>query len=188
LENPTFLDAGLFEQAFLRALSPYRQQVGVLIFEFGTFRERNFASAADFVRVLDPFLERLPEGWRYAVEIRNAEFLTPRYFDCLRGRGVTHVYNAWARMPEIGEQMAMAGSRTADLVVARALLRRGRPYEEAVRKFSPYSDVQEVNEPVRKALREMVVEAQVEGRPAFVYVNNRLEGNSPGTIVVVTEE
>ena len=188
LENPTFLDAVLFEAAFLRTLSPYQQQVGVLIFEFGTFRERTFGSAGDFVRALDPFLARLPDGWRYAVEIRNAEFLTPRYFDCLRAHGVTHVFNAWARMPEIGEQMAMPGSRTADMVVARALLRRGRPYEDAVRKFSPYSEIQEVNEPVRKALREMVIEAQVEGRPAFIYVNNRLEGNSPGTIVVVTEE
>ena len=33
--------------------------------------------------------------------------------------------------------------------MARALLRRGRPYEEAVRDFAPYSEVQEVNEPVR---------------------------------------
>lgn len=188
LENPTFLDGGLFEQAFLRALEPYRPQVGVLIFEFGTFRERNFAKAADFVKVLDPFLSRLPDGWRYGVEIRNADFLTADYFDCLRAHKVTHVYNAWTRMPEIADQMRMQGSRTADLVVARALLRRGRPYEDAVRMFSPYDRVRDVNEPVRAGLRELIHTARVNGRPAFIYVNNRLEGNSPGTIVVVTEE
>ncbi|HVW85364.1 MAG TPA: DUF72 domain-containing protein, partial [Bryobacteraceae bacterium] len=79
LENPTFLDSALFEQAFLRPLEPWRAQVGVLIFEFGTFRQKSFATAADFVNALDPFLDRLPAGWRYAVEIRNAEFLAPRY-------------------------------------------------------------------------------------------------------------
>jgi uncharacterized protein YecE (DUF72 family) len=183
-ENPTFLDAGLLEMSFLRALEPYRAQTGVLIFEFGTQRTMELA---EFVRALDGFLERLPAGWRYAVEIRNAEFLRPDYFACLRAHGVTHVYNAWARMPDIGEQMRMPGSRTAETLVARALLRKGRPYEEAVREFAPYERVQDVNEPVRGALRELIDVALVEGRPAFLFVNNRLEGNSPGTIVAITE-
>jgi uncharacterized protein YecE (DUF72 family) len=187
LENPTFLDAALFEQAFLKVLEPWREQVGVLIFEFGTFRQSRMGSAGQFVKALGPFLERLPAGWRYAVEIRNADFLVPEYFDCLLAHNVTHVYNAWTRMPEMGEQMALAGSRTSDLIVARALLKRGRPYEEAVRTFSPYDRVQEVNTPVREALRELVDIAIVDGMPAFVFVNNRLEGNSPGTIVAITE-
>jgi uncharacterized protein YecE (DUF72 family) len=187
LPNPTFLDAGLFEQAFLQVLEPWRERVGVLIFEFGTFRGRSFADAREFVAALDPFLERLPKTFRYAVEIRNADFLQPVYFDCLRAHGVSHVFNAWTRMPEIGEQMALPGSRTSELIVARALLKRGRPYEEAVRTFQPYAQVQEVNEPVRKALRELVDVAIVDGNPAFIFVNNRLEGNSPGTIVSITE-
>ena len=187
LENPTFLDAGLFEQAFLRPLEPYRERVGVLIFEFGRFGKRSFESAAEFVEALDPFLGRLPGGWRYAVEIRNADFLTPRYFDCLRAHNVPHVYNAWTAMPEIQEQFAMRGSRTSDLIVARALLRQGRAYEDAVRMFSPYDRVQDVNQPVRNALRELVDVALVDGQPAFIFVNNRLEGNSPATIVAITD-
>jgi hypothetical protein len=83
--------------------------------------------------------------------------------------------------------MAIPGSRTSDLIVARALLRRGRPYEEAVRLFSPYDRVQEVNEPVRGALRELIDIALVDGQPALIFVNNRLEGNSPGTVVAITE-
>jgi uncharacterized protein YecE (DUF72 family) len=187
LPNPTFLDAALFEQAFLRVLEPYRDRIGVLIFEFGAFARKTFAEPADFVTALDPFLGRLPPGWRCAVEIRNADFLHPRYFDCLRALNVAHVYNAWTRMPEISEQIAIAGSRTADMIVARALLKRGRPYEEAVRAFSPYTEVQEVNEPVRRALRELVDVALVDGTPTFLFVNNRLEGNSPGTIVAITD-
>ena len=183
LENHTFLDSALLEQGLLRPLQPWRDQTGVLIFEFGTMRKQ----AAEFVKLLDPFLSRLPAGFRYAVEVRNAEFLTPFYFDCLRAHRVSHVFNAWARMPEIADQMAMPGSVTSDLIVSRALLRKGRPYEEAVQKFAPYDRVQEVNEPVRGALRELLRMARVEGRQAFIFVNNRLEGNSPGTVVSITD-
>jgi uncharacterized protein YecE (DUF72 family) len=187
LANPTFLDPALFQQAFVRALEPYRAKVGVLIFEFGTFARKCFETAADFVEVLDPFLSVLPAGWRYAVEIRNGEFLERRYFDCLRAHNVAHVYTAWTRMPGIQEQLAIPESHTADFIVARALLRTGRPYEDAVRMFSPYDRVQEVNEPVRRGLREIVDVAMVDGLPAFIFVNNRLEGNSPGTIISITE-
>ncbi len=183
-ENPTFLDTALLEQSFLRALDPYRKQTGVLIFEFGTMRDR---SVAEFVRVLDPFLSGLPSGWRYAVEIRNAEFLRPEYFACLRAHKVTHVYNAWTRMPEIADQLAMPDSQTSDLIVARALLRHGRTYENAVTQFAPYERTREVNEPVRSGLREIIDIARVDGRPAFLFVNNRLEGNSPATIVAITD-
>jgi uncharacterized protein YecE (DUF72 family) len=187
LENPTFLDAALLEQAFIRALEPYRKQTGVLIFEFGTMRHGRFEALPEFVKALDRFLSRLPAGWRYAVEIRNPEFLQPGYFACLRAHNVTHVYNAWTRMPEIADQIALPDSRTSDLLIARALLRRGRPYEDAVRQFAPYDRVQEVNEPVRRGLRELIDLARVDGRPAFIFVNNRLEGNSPGTIVSITD-
>jgi uncharacterized protein YecE (DUF72 family) len=186
-ENPTFLDAGLFEQAFLKMIEPWRHRVGVLIFEFGTFRQKSYETVGEFVARLDGFLERLPAGWRYAVEVRNADFLAPAYFDCLRAHNVTHVYNAWTRMPEIGEQIAIPGSGTSDMIVTRALLRRGRPYEDAVRMFSPYDRVQDVNESVRNSLRELIDVALVDGKPAFVFVNNRLEGNSPGTIIAITE-
>lgn len=186
-KNPMFLDADLFTNSFLRPIETWHEQVGVLIFEFGTLRQQAFESVADFVRALDPFLDRLPSGWRYAVEIRNAEFLAPDYFACLAAHGVTHVYNSWTRMPDLAEQIAIPESRTTDLLVARALLKKGRPYEEAVAKFAPYTQVQEVNEPVRKALREIVDIALVDGVPAFVFVNNRLEGNSPGTIITITE-
>jgi uncharacterized protein YecE (DUF72 family) len=187
LPNPTFLDTRLLEEAFLRPLEPYRLQVGVLLFEFGSFAQNVFATAADFVETLDPFLSSLPPGWRYAVEIRNADFLGPRYFDCLRAHNVAHVYNAWTRMPGIKEQLALPGSQTSDLIVTRALLKTGRPYADAVQMFSPYTHVQEVNGEVRAGLREIVDVAMVDGVPAFIFVNNRLEGNSPGTIIAITE-
>ena len=106
----------------------------------------------EFLERLAAFLEKLPRTFRYAVEIRNPEYLEPRYFDLLRRQGVAHVYNAWARMPELGTQLRMPEAATADFAVSRALLRRGRPYEQAVKAFSPYEQVRDPNPAAREAL------------------------------------
>jgi uncharacterized protein YecE (DUF72 family) len=186
--NMSFLDATLFERMFLDALAPYRERVAVLIFEFGTFPRRAFESARQFAAVLDPFLALLPRTFRYAVEIRNQEFLDPVYFDCLARHGVAHVFNAWTRMPEIGRQVQMPETFTADFTVVRALLRRGRPYEDAVARFSPYSSIQDPNPETRAALKELIARSEEDRKPLYVFVNNRIEGNAPRTIQAVVEE
>ncbi len=184
-ENPSFLDVELLQRAFLRPLEPYRRRVAVLIFEFGAFSRQSYAGAAEFLRDLDRFLASLPVGFRYCVEIRNPEYLGPDYFDCLRRRGVAHVFNAWTRMPELAEQLRLPGAFTAEFTVCRALLRRGRSYEEAVKLFAPYEHVKDPYPQGREALRRLIETARRDGRAAFVFVNNRFEGNAPQTIEAV---
>jgi len=186
-ENPGFLDAGALEEMFLRPLLPYRRQTGVLIFEFGAFGQRSFAAPAEFLSRLDPFLAALPPEFRYAVEIRNPEFLTADYFSCLRSRRVAHVYNAWSRMPELRRQIAIPASATADFLVCRALLRHGRMYEQAVASFSPYTEVRDPNPEARESMRVLIGRAREEKKFLFLFVNNRLEGNAPLTILSLVD-
>jgi uncharacterized protein YecE (DUF72 family) len=185
--NSSFLDALLFQNAFLDLLEPYQERVAVLIFEFGSFPKQIYRSATEFLERLDPFLASLPPQFRYAVEIRNPEFLGPEYFDCLRGRGVAHVFNAWTRMPAIGEQAAFPDAYTADFTVARALLRHGRPYEQAVAMFTPYQQIQDPNPETRQALRGLISRARERHQPSYIFVNNRLEGNAPQTIEAIVD-
>jgi len=185
--NPTFLDAMLFRTAFLDLLEPYREQVAVLIFEFGTFGKQIYRNVHEFVAQLDPFLGSLPANFRYAVEVRNQEFLTPEYFACLRNHGVAHVLNSWTRMPDMAEQMLLPEVFTADFTVSRALLRKGRPYEEAVAKFAPYRQVLEPDHEVRQALRGLISRARDRAEPSYIFVNNRLEGNAPQTIEAILD-
>lgn len=186
-ENESFLNAGLFQRMFLNALQPYSERVGALIFEFGTFSRRHYAGVQPFADELSRFLEALPRGWRYGVEVRNKEFLEPAYFERLRTFNVAHVFNAWTRMPELKRQTAWEEAFTADFLVSRALLRAGRSYEQAVEKFQPYERVQEPDPGARGALRELMERARRKKQLAFLFVNNRLEGNAPGTIEAVTE-
>ncbi len=184
-ENESFLDAALFEHAFATPLLPYLGQVGAFIFEFGAFSKRQYESPGRFYRDLDRFLGALPSGRRYAVEVRNREFIEPEYFAVLRARGVAHVFNAWTRMPPLDRQTAVDEAFTAGFIVARALLSQGRTYEQAVRKFEPYERIQEPDTGAREGLRRLVQHALSAKQLAFLFVNNRLEGNAPGTIQAV---
>ena len=185
--NEHFLAARTFERFFARPLRKHQWQVGPLIFEFGTFNKGTFPRPDDFLARLDPFLADLPEGFRHAVEIRNPEYLTPSYLDLLRSRNVAHVFNAWTRMPPLDDQAQIPEAFTADFTVVRALLKKGRGYEAAVKTFEPYRQIQEPNEGARGGMVEIVKGARKRKMPAFIFVNNRLEGHAPGTIEAVVE-
>lgn len=187
MENDQFLDAGLMTSAFLEPLAPYRSQVGVVMLEFGTFAKSAYADPHAFIEDLDHFLSALPPAFRYAVEIRNPEYLVDDYFACLKANHVAHVFNAWSRMPTLREQMAHEAAFTADFVVSRALLRKGRQYEQAVKSFEPYEHVQDPNPEAREALASLGRRAELEKRIAYLFVNNRLEGNAPETMMAVAE-
>jgi uncharacterized protein YecE (DUF72 family) len=187
LPNPSFLDAALFAESFLQPLSAWRGQIAVLIFEFGAFSQKSYAGVHEFLADLDPFLAALPTGFRYSVEVRNPEFLGPDYFRCLESRGAAHVFNAWARMPELRRQIALPGAFTADFTVCRALLRHGRSYADAVELFSPYEEIKDPNPEGRQAVRDLIEWARDKRRAAFIFVNNRFEGNAPRTIEAVVD-
>jgi len=187
--NPHFLKAEVLERGFLQPCEAIRPRVGVLIFEFSRFYPADYERGRDFVSALDPFLAQLPPGWPWAIEMRNQHWLQPDYFDCLARHRVAHVYNSWTEMPQIGAQMALAGSQTnPQLVAARFLLAPGRKYEDAVKSFQPYDRTKEVNAAARQAGAALISAGKkAPDRKTFIYVNNRLEGNALATIQAMME-
>jgi len=188
--NRDFLNADLFATAFLRPCEEIRSRIGVLMFEFSRFWSSDYASGKEFVAELDTFLGRLPAGWPYAIEMRNAGWLRDEYFGCLARHRVAHVYNSWDAMPSVLEQLALPASLTQpQLCAARFLLKPGRKYEEAVKAFQPYDRVKEPNPDARAAGRAIIAAGQAAGpdRKTFIYVNNRLEGNALETISAMLE-
>jgi len=189
--NENFLNAELFQMALLQTLAPWQSKVGVLIFEFSHFHPRDFERGRDFMDLLDAFFTALPKGWRYAVEIRNKSLLQPDYFAMLKQHGVAHVFNAWTKMPTIGEQLDLPGSQDcAPFAAARLLLKQGRTYEDAVRMFSPYESVKEPNHAAREAAVRLIktkmrADKLTTENLMFLYLNNRLEGCSLETIAAI---
>jgi uncharacterized protein YecE (DUF72 family) len=188
--NTNFLNADLFGAAFAKPFEPFKQNVGMFIFEFSKFYSTEYEHGRDFVADLDKFLGGVPKGWTYGVEMRNKNFLRPEYFETLKRHGVAHVFNSWGDMPPVSEQLALSGSFTnPECAGARFLLKPGRKYQEAVDLFSPYDKIKEPYEEGRAAAAELINQVRLKHllRKLFLYVNNRLEGNALLTIMAMLD-
>ncbi|HEY3934841.1 MAG TPA: DUF72 domain-containing protein [Gemmatimonadales bacterium] len=186
--NPDWLNADLFTRDVLDPMRlHFGAHLGPLVFEFQAIARRDGVTASDFAGALDRFFARLPNDVPYAVELRNPDYLVPEYFAVLRDHGVAHVLNGWTRMPSIGEQLLLPYAVTAPFMVVRALLRPGRTFAAAVDAFAPYDRIREINHDVRNDLVAVARTAVNLRIPAYVIVNNRVEGCSPLTIAAVAE-
>jgi len=188
MKNPDFLNSDLFIDAVIGPYSrAFRDHAGCFVFELQTMRGKDLPGMDEWTAQLDDFLGRLPRDFRYAVELRNPELLHEAHGDVLRRHGVAHVFNSWTEMPTIGEQLDLAWTFTAPFTIARALLKPGRRYTDAVRLFKPY---EEATEPVPELRMDLVrvMEQAIERRlEAYILANNRAEGNAPTTIRAVVE-
>jgi uncharacterized protein YecE (DUF72 family) len=186
--NPDFLNPDLFiEEIYDPYQRHFSRNTGPFVFEFQTIAKSSGIGPERFASRLDEFFTALPREAQYAVEVRNEEFLTPMYFAVLREHAVAHVFNSWTRMPPIGHQLDLPGSLAGPFILARALLRPGRTYNEAVDAFAPYDRIREPNPKLRRDLARLVHLSRELKIPAYVLVNNRAEGSAPLTIAAVAE-
>jgi len=58
-------------EQFTDVMSLFGDKLGPLLFQFPYFSKRHFANAQAFLDRLEPVLDQLPEGFRFAVEVRN---------------------------------------------------------------------------------------------------------------------
>lgn len=184
--NPNFLNADAFNKLVLQ---PYRDaqfgaHTGPFLFEF----QRHGMVAEEFLGKLDVFFSRLPNDFMYAVEIRNAGLLGPRYHDMLTAHGVAHVYNHWSYMPPLAEQHQRMGTFTAPFTVLRLLTPLKMSYEAAKKRAEPYNKIVGELPEMRRETVTLIRRATTEGRSVYALVNNRAEGNAPLTIQALVEQ
>jgi uncharacterized protein YecE (DUF72 family) len=193
MANTHFMDPEPVRNQLLRRLEPYHDRLGVLIFQFGTIHTGPMTQVDAFAQSLDKMLTDLPtDEYRFAVEVRNPDFLDRPYLDTLHKHNVAHCLNSWTRMPGLPEQMQIEDINTAKHIVARLLLRPGRAYQEAVDQFSPYERVQDPYPAGRSALHDLIEQQLRNDDPGqnalYAFVNNRFEGNAIETIESVVNE
>jgi uncharacterized protein YecE (DUF72 family) len=181
--NEDFLNADLFCDAiFDMYRDNFRGHTGPFVFEFQSIPRAAGVDAAAFAGLLDSFFSRLPRGARYAVEIRNPEFLAPPYFAVLREHDVAHVFNSWTHMPSIGRQLDFPDSITASFTVCRALLRPGRSDADARAALEPFDRVRNVETEVRRDIVRLAKATLERDADSYIVINNRLEGSAPLTV------
>src|SRR5208283_2986174 len=69
-----------------------------LLIQFGYFNASKFKNGGEFLSRLKPFLGKLPKGYKFAVEIRNKEWLDAQFASVLRDFHIALVLQDQSRM------------------------------------------------------------------------------------------
>jgi uncharacterized protein YecE (DUF72 family) len=164
--------------SFLRVMERLGDRLGPLLLQFRYFRKAEFPDPKPFLDRLERFLPALPGGFRFAVEVRNKTFVTPRLLDLLRARGVALALIDHPWFFRIDALLRRPGILTADFAYVRWL--GDRKAIEARTQTWDRLIVDRSREMDRwvPALREMIRS----GRTVHAYFNNHYAGYAIGSV------
>jgi uncharacterized protein YecE (DUF72 family) len=132
---------------------------------------------------LRAFLQRLPAGIVYAVELRNPELLGAGYADALASSGAVHCHNVWGEMPSVLAQARRMPATTRRPLIVRWLMRRGDDYRTAGARYTPFSRIVDEDLTNREEVARLVARATEHGVPSFALLDNKAEGSAPESAV-----
>ena len=172
------VDADSTLREFLRATEPLGEKLAVILLQFPYFNKKAFPSPVDFLNRLKPFLAKLPSDPRFALEIRNKNWLGPAFCDLLRKHNIALalIDHPWMARP--AELLAKGDPITADFTYIRWLGDR-KAIEEQTKVWDKTiidrkSDLQQWIEACRNFLKRKI--------RVFAFANNHYGGYAPDTI------
>jgi uncharacterized protein YecE (DUF72 family) len=115
------LDCDAEFKQFIEAMDILGEKLGPLLFQFGYFNKKAFVGVNDFLSRLRPFLKKLPKDHKFAVEIRNKNWLVPQFVETLRERGVALALIDQSWMPRPASWFEKFDPITADFTYVRWL-------------------------------------------------------------------
>ena len=87
-------------ETFLNRVSLLERKLGPLLLQFPpNFGANKFAE-------LESYLQKLPNSYRYAVEVRNKSWLTPEFYQLLKRYGVAFAWGESPHMSDLSEKTA----------------------------------------------------------------------------------
>ncbi len=187
-ENPAFLNARIAIDEFVTpCIGGLGTKAGALVFQFSPLPDAMIVEPSRFIDRLAAFLGALPplEGeTRYAVELRDAVMLTPRFIRALRDATVRYCIGVHARMPDVRRQakaLELLDEETLGPLVVRWSLHSGFRYEQAKAKYEPFDQIVDEDRDTREALAELAARYAIAGQPVVIAANNKAEGSAPLT-------
>ena len=195
--NPHFLDPAIAAREFVvPCLEGLGEKAGPMVFQISPLPRELVEDATTLIERLAVFFAALPKelGPRrpiYALELRNAELLTPRLMRMLATAGVRYCVGLHDRMPEVERQAvalkALDGDTPGDLVV-RWNLHRGFLYQAAKRRYEPFDRLVDEDVESRKVLAQLAAAAFKAKRRVWITANNKAEGSAPLSLLKLAEE
>jgi len=193
--NPCFLNAQMAIDDFVTpCLEGLGEKAGALVFQLSPLPDQMLAQPAAFIERLGDFLTalpKLPQGTCYAIEIRDASLLTPRFIRTLKAAGVRYCVGIHARMPDPLRQaaaLALLDGEPAGPLIVRWSLHGGFKYEQAKAKYEPFDRLVDQDPATRASLAELAARYALAGQPVVIAVNNKAEGSAPLSCMELARE
>jgi uncharacterized protein YecE (DUF72 family) len=151
-------------------------KLGPMLFQFGHFHEGAFKTVEDFYKRLIPFLKKLPKEHKFALEIRNKNWLDERFADTLREHNVALVLQDQVWMP-------LPAQLNFDYITAAFTYIRLLGDRKAIEMRTKVWDKEIVNRSKELWSWMDVCEKTVRRRvETYLYVNNHFSGHAPATV------
>jgi uncharacterized protein YecE (DUF72 family) len=179
--NPHFLSPALLRE-FLSRLEPLHKLLGPIMFQFGYLNQEMMSDPDRFQKLFAAFARRLPSGYRFGLEVRNADYLNESYYAFLEEVGVIPVFIQGYWMPPIVSVYKSWRSHVlAHEVVVIRLHGPDRKGIEA-RTGKKWNQIVEPRDEELVGVVEMVQDLLEQGVSVYLNVNNHYEGSAPLTI------
>lgn len=195
--NPHFLDAAIATREFVvPCLEGLGAKAGPLVFQVSPLPRELVAETATLVERLAAFFAALPRELGkhrplYALELRNAELLTPRLMRMLAAAEVRYCVGLHDRMPEVERQAVALRTLDGDVpgpLVVRWNLHRGFLYLAAKQRYEPFDKLVDEDTETRRILARMAADAFKAKRRVWITANNKAEGSAPLSLLKLAQE
>lgn len=163
---------------FLQNIALLGDRLGPLLLQFPYFNRNVFASRDPFEKLLRPFLAALPKEFKFALEIRNKNWISWDFLELLRDHSVAFTLVAQAWMPRIDTLAKALDLVTSDFAYVRFIGdRKGieaktNKWDKLIEDKTPEMTVW-VNE-----LKKIVSK----GVKTYAFFNNHYAGFAPGSV------
>ena len=186
--NPRFLDpAYAVEEVVGPMIEGLGPKAGPLLFQFPPLAPNLVGGSGPFMRRLKRFLERLPGGLRYAVELRTPGFLGEAYVRILDATRTAHCYNVHPAMAPLDRQLEVVQPYEQPALIVRWMLHSGLRYESARDRYEPFDRIVDRDQASRDRIAIAVLDALIAERDVYVVANNKAEGSAPLSIFGLAE-
>jgi len=163
---------------FLETASLLKEKLGPVVFQFPFFDRLKFPTQQDFLKILEPFLSKLPGDKKFAIEIRNKNWLDANFADLLRHHKIALVLQDLSTMPAPHDLERKFDPVTTDWTYIRWLGDRKWIEGVTVKFDKPVID----RTPQLMRWIDFCFKIRHRGVTIYAYANNHYTGFSPHTI------
>lgn len=168
---------------FLGAMDLLGDKLGPLLLQFPYFNKKAFARPEHFLAHLKPFLEKLPGGHSYALEVRNKGWISEPFLNLLREHQIALALIDHPWMPPVQQLLQKFDVVTAGFTYIRFLGDR-----KGIEEKTEHWDRIRVDR--GREMEAWIPEIQkllARRMTVYAYFNNHYAGFAPGSIALFRE-